>query len=221
MTARPDGLLTRPSLAEAALTLAGRDASLARILKTHGTPPLWSRPAGFPTLVRIILEQQVSLASARSIYRRVSSALGEVTPQRFVRAGEEGLRAQGLTRQKAAYCMAAAGALLDGSLDLGSVATASDAEARASLLRVKGIGPWSADIYLLMALRRPDVWPTGDLALVSAVRRLRRLPRRPTTQRLEAIADRWRPYRSVAARMLWQYYLAERAARSRRSSPST
>ena len=205
------GRLTRASLAEAAGLLARRDADLADIMRAHGPPPLWSRPAGFRTLVRIILEQQVSLASARSTYRRAELALGEVTPTSFAEARESGLRSVGFTRQKACYCVAAAGAILDGTLSLAALSRASDVEARAALMRLKGIGPWSADIYLLMSLLRPDVWPTGDLALVSTVRSLKRLRGHPTAHRLESIAEGWRPYRSVAARMLWQRYLSGRA----------
>ena len=206
------GRLTRASVAEAARLLARRDADLAAILRAHGPPPLWSRPAGFPTLVRIILEQQVSLASARSTYERADLTLGAVTPTRLVEAGESGLRSVGFTRQKAGYCVAAAGAILDGSLSLEALGRASDAEARSALMRLKGIGPWSADIYLLMSMLRPDVWPTGDLALVSTVRSLKRLRGQPTAQRLESIAEAWRPYRSVAARMLWQQYLSGKGA---------
>src|SRR5678815_894978 len=186
--------ITRASVAEATGLLARRDPDLAQIMRAHGPPPLWSRPSGFPTLVRIILEQQVSLASAKALYKRLELALGEVTAARLAGMREEGLRSLGFTRQKAAYCIAAADSVLNGELDLKSLAKASDADARAALMRLKGIGPWSADIYLLMSLLRPDVWPSGDLALVSAVRALKRLSGPPAPPRLEAIAEAWRPY---------------------------
>ena len=204
--------LTRARLVELARHLSARDADLAGVLVSCGPPPLWSRPAGFGTLVRIILEQQVSLASARAMYERAVARLGEITPRRLARAGEGRLRAIGFTRQKAAYCCAAARAIEQGDLDLDRLRRAGDDEARGALRRLKGIGPWSADIYLLMALRRPDIWPAGDLAIVAALRRLKRVRGSLPTRRVEAMADDWRPYRSVAARMLWQYYLAERRA---------
>ena len=200
--------LTRARLAAIARDLASRDEDLAGILAACGPPPLWSRPAGFATLIRIILEQQVSLASARSLYDRTHQALGEISPGRFLAAGEDGLKALGFTRQKAAYCWTAARAILEGDLELEMLSSVGDEAARVALTRLKGIGPWSADIYLLMALRRPDVWPSGDLALVTALRRLKRLRGPITPRRIESIASAWRPYRSVAARMLWQYYLA-------------
>lgn len=200
--------LTRRRLGEAARRLARRDEGLARILGDLGPPPLWSRRPGFATLARIILEQQVSLSSARAMFARISRAAGGVTPGGIAALGEPGLRALGVTRQKARYLDEAAIAIRSGRIDLREVHRMEDAPARAALMRLKGVGPWSADIYLLMALGRSDVWPAGDLALASSVRRLRRLRGAPPPDRLTEIAEAWRPWRSVAARMLWQYYLA-------------
>ncbi len=200
--------LTRARLAKAAESLADRDADLARILRRHGPPPLWARRPGFATLVRIILEQQVSLASARSVFRRLAASVDPFTAGEFVEVGEPYLRSLGITRQKAAYCVHIARAIVEGRLNLGAVARMSDSHAKTALTRIKGIGPWTADIYLLMALRRPDVWPSGDLALVTSLGRLKRLRERPAPARAAKIAESWRPFRSVAARMLWQYYLA-------------
>jgi len=200
--------LTRARLAKAAESLADRDADLARILRRHGPPPLWARRPGFATLVRIILEQQVSLASARSVFRRLAASVDPFTAGEVVEVGEPYLRSLGITRQKAAYCVHIARAIVEGRLNLGAVARMSDSNAKAALTRIKGIGPWTADIYLLMALRRPDVWPSGDLALVTSLGRLKRLRERPAPARAAKIAESWRPFRSVAARMLWQYYLA-------------
>ena len=204
----PGRPLTPQRVREAAAHLAARDPDLARLLQQHGPPPLWGRPRGFGTLVRIILEQQVSLASARAIHKRLAKALGDPTPERLLEAGVDRLRACGLTRQKAAYCHRLAAAVLDGNLDLQEVARLDDDQAIAMLTRHDGIGPWTAQIYLLMSLRRPDVWPAGDLALVMSVRAVKRLRRPPSRDRLVAIAAAWRPYRAVAARMLWQEYLA-------------
>ncbi|HZN05092.1 MAG TPA: DNA-3-methyladenine glycosylase 2 family protein [Candidatus Polarisedimenticolia bacterium] len=200
--------LTPERIREAARHLAGRDPDLALLLARHGPPPLWGRPRGFATLVRIILEQQVSLASARAIYGRLVATLGEPTPERLFAAGVDKLRGCGLTRQKAGYCHRLAAAARDGTLDLATVARLDDAAAIDALTRHDGIGPWTAQIYLLMSLRRPDIWPAGDLALVASLRTVKRLRRPPSRERIVAIASAWRPYRAVAARMLWQNYLA-------------
>ena len=206
------GPLTPQLISVAAQQLAKRDPQLDLILKQYGPPPLWGRRPGFETLIRIILEQQVSLASAASIYRRLQSHISPFNPQRFAELGESYLRGLGLTRQKAAYCVHLSRSIIDGQLKLRRLARLNDLEARAELIRVKGIGLWSADVYLLMALRRPDIWPSGDVALISAVTKLKNLSSRPNVEELLEMAGGWRPFRAVAARMLWQYYLAQRAA---------
>jgi len=195
-------------LAEAVRELAAVDPDLAGIAERHGTPPLWGRPPGFQTLVRIILEQQISLASAGAALERLVRAAGAVEPEAIVALGENGLRAAGQTRQKSRYVVGLARYVLDGRLDLGDVESAGDDEARRLLTSVVGIGRWSADIYLLMALGRPDIWPTGDLALAGAMRRAKRLESVPTGAEQSTIAEAWRPWRAVAARLLWQAYLA-------------
>ena len=199
--------LNSASLESAARRLARQDGDLAAILRRHGPPPLWARKPGFQTLLHIILEQQVSLASARAIFNRMGSSLSPLTPVAVIEAGEERLRGLGLTRQKAAYCVHAARTIADGALDLGALARMDDDEVLARLTHLKGIGPWSAQVYLLMALRRADVWPAGDLALATAMMKVKRLRRRPTPDKLRLMAEPWRPFRSVAARMLWQSYV--------------
>ena len=211
-TAGADVPLTRATLSLAVDDLAARDRGLARIVTRHGPPPLWARPTGFPTLVRIILEQQVSLTAARTLFRRVAEQLpGGMTPAAVVTAGAPGLRALGMTRQKARYVSTLGAYIQQGELALPRLSRLPDVDAAAYLERVPGIGPWTSSIYLLMALRRPDVWPPGDLALHKALARLRRLPELPTTERATLLARRWTPYRAVAARILWHGYLAERA----------
>jgi DNA-3-methyladenine glycosylase II len=200
--------LTRTSVREASEYLAGRDRDLSRILSLHGPPPLWARSPGFTSLLRIILEQQVSLASAQATLSRLVEGVQPFTPERFLDLGVARLRAMGVTRQKAGYCIHLACAIREGGLDLKGIARMGDATATAALTRIKGIGPWTAEIYLLMVLRRPDVWPSGDLALARTVRRIKRLRGQPSTHRMNEIAEAWRPYRAVAARMLWQHYLA-------------
>ncbi len=200
-------VLTNAAIAQAARELARRDADLAAILARHGTPPMWGRRPGFATLVHIVLEQQVSIAAARTLFRRIGGKIGGMTPGNVVERGERGLRNLGMTRQKASYCHGLARAVLDGALDFGAVARAPDDEGRRALLRLRGFGPWSVDIYYLMALRRPDVWPKGDLALAAALVEVKRLRRRPGHDQQHAISAAWAPWRSVAARLLWQHYL--------------
>jgi DNA-3-methyladenine glycosylase II len=198
--------LTRETLAAAAVNLAERDKDLANILTALGTPPMWGRRPGFVTLVRIILEQQVSLVSARSMFARLTANIQPFTPEQFIALGEPHLRSLGVTRQKASYFLALAHAMAGGELAI--LSRMNDDDARAALMRIKGIGPWTADIYLLMVLKRPDIWPVGDVALISAISKLKKFSARATMAEFIALGEPWRPYRSVAARMLWQYYLA-------------
>jgi DNA-3-methyladenine glycosylase II len=206
--------LTTKTLVEAARELATRDETLARILVTHGAPPMWRRATGFPTLVHIILEQQVSLKSAKAMLLRLQSAIDPFTPEQFVQLGEPYFRKLGVTRQKSAYLLHLSGSILSGDLSLSRLSRMTDEEVRQQLTRIKGIGSWSADVYLLMAMRRADIWPAGDLALAVAAKELLALEKRPTPEELEKIAEKWRPYRAVAARMLWQHYLGRRKSAS-------
>jgi DNA-3-methyladenine glycosylase II len=203
--------LTAKSLAEAAAYLARQDSDLAPILRTYGPPPMWSRKPGFATLVHIILEQQVSLASAASMFARLQQHINPLEPERVLELGETQLRTLGLTRQKTTYCLHLAETVATRQLKLEGFARLDDEAVRKTLMQVKGIGAWSADVYLLMVLRRPDIWPTGDLALATAAFSVKRLKERPTPEVLTRLAEPWRPFRSVAARMLWQSYLARRA----------
>lgn len=208
------GALSPQSLSLAAAHLAKADPHLAELLKHEGPPPLWGRRPGFATLIRIILEQQVSLSSAASMYRWLKQNVAPFNPARFIELGEGHLRSLGVTRQKAAYCVQLSRSILNRDLDLRRLGRMDDLEARAELMRLKGIGTWSADIYLLMALRRPDIWPSGDVALITTVTKLKELPARPNAEELLRIAEAWRPFRAVAARMLWQHYLNQRLRRT-------
>jgi DNA-3-methyladenine glycosylase II len=199
--------LNETRLAEAASSVALLDKDLARILSDHGTPPLWAREPGFVTLVRIIMEQQVSLVSADAMFRRLTERVDPLSPEKILSAGAPFLQSFGVTRQKAAYFVNVATAIQEGRLDMDMLGNESDEIVIEKLTMVKGIGPWTAKIYLLMALRRPDVWPVGDIALATAVGKLKRLPERPTQSHLTEIARAWRPYRATAARLLWNYYL--------------
>jgi DNA-3-methyladenine glycosylase II len=204
----PAPALDHRRLHAAAGELAARDPDLGGIVARHGPPPLWDREPGFATLTAIILEQQVSLASGAAALDRLRRAAGSLEPAAIAALGEDGARAAGQTRQKARYVVALAEAALDGRFDPGTIAAAGDDDARAQLVGLLGVGRWTADIYLLMALGRPDVWPDGDLALAASMRRAKRLATIPDAAAQRAIADTWRPWRAVAARLLWHAYLA-------------
>ena len=190
--------------------LADRDADLAAIVERYGPPPLWDRRPGFPTLLHIVLEQQVSLASARAAFDRLLAATDPLTPAAFLALSDDELLRIGFSRQKARYGRAIAVALEDGSLDLDGLGDRPDADVVAVLESMPGIGPWTSSIYLLMVLGRPDVWPVADIALAESVRVVKRLELRPGPDEMTGIGDSWRPLRSVAARLLWHDYLARR-----------
>jgi DNA-3-methyladenine glycosylase II len=196
------------ALASGVQALSAIDPDLACIVARHGPPPLWARPPGFETLVRIILEQQVSLRSAEAAHARLVAAAGADTPAAVARAGEERLREAGLTRQKARYLVALADDIVAGRFDPDTLAALDDDAVRAALTARLGIGRWTADIYLLMALGRPDVWPAGDLALAGAMRRAKSLPAIPSHDEQLILAEAWRPWRAVGARILWHAYLS-------------
>jgi len=205
---KPPAQLNNKSLAIAAKSIALIDQDFARTLAELGPPPLWERPPGFVTLIRIILEQQVSLASADAMFQRLKHNIKPLTPITVNDAGESFLRSFGVTRQKAGYFINVARAIQSGELDLEALAQESDEIAIEKLTSVKGVGQWTAKIYLLMALCRPDVWPIGDVALATAFKNLKGRSERPTQTELSEIAEAWRPYRATAARVLWHYYLS-------------
>ncbi|MBK8314619.1 MAG: DNA-3-methyladenine glycosylase 2 family protein [Acidobacteria bacterium] len=200
--------LDRRTLLRAVKVLGAQDQDLGKIVSLYGPPPLWKREEGFHTLIHIILEQQVSLASAKAAYERLVEALRVLTPENFLNLDDEELKTIGFSRQKTRYGRNLAEAVIQGALDPESLGMLEDAEVRSRLMSLKGIGAWTADIYLLMALGRPDIWPTGDLALAVAVQQLKQMSHRPTTQALADLSEDWRPWRAVAARILWHYYLS-------------
>ncbi len=157
-----------------------------------------------------ILSQQVSLESAEAAFSKLQRQLEKVTPERFLALDDGTLRAIGFSRQKAGYVRGLAEAIVGGTLDLDEIGRMNDEAARQALIAIRGIGPWTADTYLLFALRRPDAWPSGDLALAQAIRDLRELPSLPSYPEVDDIAESWRPWRAVAARILWHFYLSER-----------
>ena len=200
--------LNQESFLEGLVHLSRVDADLAKVINDLGHPPMWSRKPGFPTLILIILEQQVSLASAKAAFNKLQASMDEVIPERFLEFTDEELKIIGFSRQKTTYCRGLSKALLNGTLDLGELHHMDDISARNELIKIKGIGPWTADIYLLMALLRPDIWPMGDLALTKAAQNIKRLPELPSQDKLQEMAMLWKPWRAVAARICWNYYLS-------------
>jgi DNA-3-methyladenine glycosylase II len=215
-----DVTLDEATLLRACETLAARDAGLGAILERFGPPPLWAREPGFATLVHLVLEQQVSLASAQAAFDRLGVAIGAPEPGPFLALDDAQLLAIGFSRQKARYARALATAVASGELDLDALPLVDDAEVDRRLTALPGIGPWTATIYRLMVLRRPDAWPEGDIALAQAVAETRGLLVRPSPPELVRIAEAWRPWRAAAARLLWHHYLSVRAERraARRSA---
>ncbi len=208
--ARAPSRLTNETLVRAVDELAAHDADLAGIVARNGRPPLWDRAPGFPTLLHIVLEQQVSLASARAAFDRLLAAAEPLTPSRFLELTNAELLAIGFSRQKARYGRALAEAVDDGALDLESLELLEDDAVHRVLQSVPGIGPWTSSVYLLMVLLRPDLWPVGDIALAASVGEVKGLGRRPDPVEMADLGEAWRPWRSVAARLFWHDYLARR-----------
>lgn len=201
--------LDRDALARGCESLAQRDRYLARLFERNGVPPLWSRRPGFATLVQLILEQQVSLASAAAVYGRLVKMLDSVEPACFLTLSDAQLLSCGFSRQKTRYVRLLASGLDDDAWRLRDLHRARAADARSILISQTGIGPWTADVYLLMALRHPDVWPPGDVALIRQFEQC--MPVRSVESRRARLRIKsWSPWRSVAARLLWHDYLIER-----------
>lgn len=202
--------LDEETFALGAEMLADEDEHLARVLDRWGLPDFWHRQPEFRTLVLLILEQQVSLESGAAMYRRLAGLIGDVTPGAVVAAGEVALRSIGITRQKVGYLLGLATQVVEGEIDLDAMESMSVDAARATLVGIKGIGPWTADAYLLSASRRPDMWPVGDRALQVGVGETLGMATVPDEGQLELIAEPWRPVRAIAARLIWHAYLSER-----------
>jgi DNA-3-methyladenine glycosylase II len=209
--------LNQRTLNAGCIALSREHSELSFVYNTYGPPPLWDREPGFATLLQIILEQQVSLPSAKACFDKLSRQIGEVTPKNLFALNDAELKSIGFSRQKAAYARNLSESVLEKHIDLDSLHQFSDSEVKAELIKLKGIGEWTSDIYLLMALLRPDVMPKGDIALHTAWHKLSNEPK-PNADEFLLIAERWRPFRSVAARLLWHYYLCERNANKRTGS---
>jgi DNA-3-methyladenine glycosylase II len=204
--------------ASALRELAARDVHLAGVISQFGPPPMWSRDPGFGTLVYIILEQQVSLASARAAYARLQALANPLTPGKLLKLTDAQLKGVGFSRQKMRYARLLAQELVSKKLDLEALLLMEDAAIRARLMELTGIGPWSAEVYLLMALGRADAWPIDDLALAAAVQQVKKLRKRPSPAQLERMAGVWQPWRGVAARIFWHHYLSTPRKRTRKKT---
>ncbi|MFZ1264613.1 MAG: DNA-3-methyladenine glycosylase 2 family protein [Chitinophagaceae bacterium] len=195
--------------------LAGQDAELARIINQYGLPPMWTRPATFQTLILTILEQQVSLASAYAAFKKLKEKIGLVTPAKLILLTDEELRACYFSRQKIIYARELAKAIQSKQLKLKRLALLSDAEVRNELISIKGIGHWTADVYLMHALQRTDLFPLGDIALVNSLKEAKRLAKDISKEAMLQIAEPWRPYRTIAAMILWHAYIQKRGIKLR------
>ncbi len=183
-----------------------KNPDMARAYKLAGAPASRKRAPGFPSLLRIIVNQQVSVHAGRAIWARLEAGLGRVGVKAVLSASDADLRGFGLSAAKTRYAKALADAVSGGSLDLKGLARLSDDDVRAEMTKVLGLGKWSADIYLMFALGRPDIWPVGDLALAVAAERLLGLKTRPGPKEMEAIGGEWKPWRTDAAVMLWHFH---------------
>ncbi len=202
-------ILTEESFAHGLKVIASCDSDLAVVLQTLSFPPFWIREPGFATLIQIILEQQVSIASAKAIFERLQQTISPITPEQFVSLNDEQIKKIGFSRQKALYGRSLADSIISGQLDLHLLHKMDDDDIRSTLKKIKGIGDWTVDIYLLMAMRRRDSFPAGDLGLALAIQKLKGLEKRPKPKEIESIAEQWRPWRAVATRLLWHYYLSK------------
>lgn len=173
----------------------------------YGSPPDWHRPQGFVSLCRIILEQQVSLASANAHYLKLNHYVSAFTPEALVKLSDEEMRACQISRQKATYIRALSDSILKGDIDLEGLQELTESEVRERLIRIKGIGNWTIDVYLMFCLRSKDIFPIGDIALINTVKELTNAK---SSEDILVLAENWRPYRSLAAYFLWYYYLKKR-----------
>lgn len=202
--------LDAETFAEGSALLSAEDEAIAASIDRWGLPEFWNRRPGFQTLVLLILEQQVSLESGAAMYRRLVDLCGQLTPTAVIQAGDTGLRSIGVTRQKSSYLVDLAHRVVEGDLDLDALEGAPLATARNDLISIRGIGPWTADAYLLSAGRRPDMWPVGDRALQVGTAEVLGMSTPPNEVELEILGEPWRPIRAVAARLIWHAYLSSR-----------
>jgi DNA-3-methyladenine glycosylase II len=190
--------------------LSQKDADLKLIIDTHGYPPMWNRKPTFETLLHIILEQQVSLASALAALHKLKEKIGKITPEKIIALTDAELKACYFSRQKIVYAKHLAENVINKELDFKSFSVLNDEAIRSILKNLKGVGDWTADVFLMMALQRPDLFPAGDIALINSIKSVKQLPANTTKEDILLIAEKWRPYRTIAAFMLWHAYLEKK-----------
>ncbi|MCB0775040.1 MAG: DNA-3-methyladenine glycosylase 2 family protein, partial [Chitinophagaceae bacterium] len=187
--------------------LIKKDKDLRGIIKEHGYPPMWIRPNTFQSLILSILEQQVSLASAYAAFKKLKERIGYVTPQKILSLSDKELRNCYFSRQKIVYARELANTIVSGKINLRKLALLSDDEIRIQMIEIKGIGHWTIDVYLMHALQRTDLFPLGDIALVNSLKEVKQLPKDISKEEMLAIAEPWRPYRTIASMILWHDYI--------------
>ncbi len=195
-----------PAMRAALDALVRSDPRLARIERDAGPLPWRVRPPGFPGLLQAIVAQQISNQAAAAIWGRLAAVPRALDPGGLLALGDDALLAAGLSRPKVVHARALAGAFIDGRLGAEALAALDDEAACAAIMAVRGLGPWTAEVYLLFALQRPDVFPAGDIAVAGAAAHLLGLPARPGPVALRALAEPWRPVRALAARLLWHHW---------------
>jgi DNA-3-methyladenine glycosylase II len=186
------------------------DKDLHAIIRQYGHPPMWTRPASFQSLVLFILEQQVSLASAYAAFKKLKEKIGYVTPAKILSLTDEELRSCYFSRQKIVYARELAKAVQSKQLSLNKFSNAHEDEIRLELKKIKGIGDWTVDVYLMHALQRTDLFPLGDIALVNSLKEIKQLHPHTTREKMLVIAEPWRPYRTIASMILWHAYIKKR-----------
>src|SRR5215203_4710631 len=190
--------------------LAKKDKALRNIIKQYGYPPMWTRPATFQSLILFILEQQVSLASAYAAFKNLKGRIGYVTPSKILSLGDAELRSCYFSRQKIIYARELAKAIQSKQLKLNKFSNSHEDEIRVELKKIKGIGDWTVDVYLMHALQRTDLFPLGDIALVNSLKEIKGLPANISKEEMLTIAEPWRPYRTIASMILWHAYIQKR-----------
>jgi len=188
-------------------TLIKKDRTIADIYRKHQSPPNWTRPQGFVTLSKIILEQQISLASANAHFLKLSTYVKDFTPSAIVKLSDDEMRNCQISRQKSTYLRSLSSAIIDNSLDLEKISVKSEEEIRKELTNIKGIGNWTVDVYLMFCMQAKDILPIGDIALFNTIKDL--TPAK-TKEEMISFAERWRPLRSLATYFLWHHYLEKR-----------
>lgn len=190
--------------------LAKKDKDLRAVIKQYDYPPLWRRLPSFSTLIHIILEQQVSLASAKAAFLKLEAKIGHITPEKLLLLSNEEMKDCYFSRQKTLYARHLAAAVIDNSFSIEQLQTLEDDALKTAMKKIKGIGEWTADVFMMMALHRCDCFPAGDIALIKSVKKIKQLPAHTTKEEVLFLANAWKPYRTIAAFICWHAYIKKR-----------